>query len=42
MVLEFVEARVELVVPQPPRVSTKPIAHIRSILDDIGFMIFHS
>lgn len=42
VVLEFVDATVELVVPHPPRVSTKPIAHIRSILDGIVFIIFHS
>ena len=41
VVIEFVEARVELVVPHPPRVSTKPIAHMRSILCVIGFIIFH-
>ena len=42
VVLELVEAIVELVVPHPPRVSTKLIAHIRSILDGIVFIIFHS
>ena len=42
VVLEFVEASVEFVVPHPPRVSTKPITHIRSILDGIVFIIFHS
>ena len=41
VVLEFVEAMVELVVPHPPRVSTKTIAHIRSILCVIVFIIFH-
>lgn len=42
VVLEFVEARVELVVPHPPKVSTKPIAHIISILYDIVFIILYS
>lgn len=42
VVLEFVEATVELVVPHPPKVITKPIAHIRSILDGIGFIILYS
>lgn len=41
VVLEFVEAAVELVVPHPPRVSAKPITHIRSILCIIGFIILH-
>lgn len=42
VVLELVEATVELVVPHPPRVSTKPIAHITSILCVIVFIILHS
>ena len=42
VVIEFVEARVELVVPHPPRVSTKPIAHITSILCVIVFIILYS
>lgn len=41
VVLEFVDATVELVFPHPPRVSTKPITHIRSILYDIVFIILH-
>ena len=41
VVLELVEVTVELVVPHPPKVITKPIAHIRSILDGIVFIILH-
>ena len=41
VVLEFVEATVELVVPHPPKVITKPITHIRSTLYDIVFIILH-
>ena len=41
VVLAFFDATVELVVPHPPRVSTKPIAHIRSIFDCTVFIILH-
>ena len=42
VVLEFVKTVVEFAAPHPPRVTTKPIAHIRSILDGIIFIILHS
>ena len=42
VVLEFVDTVVEVAAPHPPKVFSKPIAHIRSILDGIIFILFHS